>query len=197
MEEKLKKEDKCPISEWSKKPNNIVLFWFIFIIFFIGQFGPISEAFKLIWEGKNWFSALDKASEKGALITCSTAILASSIIFLVKEYTLAKNNSNDNPSDEEKAKIAKKSLSMLLTTIIGLFGIIFSTYLISGGVLENGFQKAFHWIVYILSLVLSLLWFKTENEEIFASAFNKQIIQSSDNLNKSQELNPSKSGGKF
>lgn len=197
MEEKLEKEEKCIIEAWLNQPKNIITLWFIFIIFFIGQFGPISEAFILIWNGENWLSAFDKASSKGSLITCSTAILASSIIFLIKEYTLAKNNNNENTSSDEKSKIARKSLSMLLTSIIGLFGIIFSTYLISGGKLDSNYQKLFHWIIYGTSLLLAILWFRIENEEIYANAFNKKLIETSDLLNQDKRQAPSKSGGSF
>lgn len=148
--------------------------WYLFIIVFLGQLGPIIGYLSAFWFEKDVLSEIQKSAGKAELISCATAILAGGTFFLVKEY---------NSSLEIKER-KTKSILILLSAVLGLTSIGITAQLLAQNGLNNTVQKILHWIVYAAALVMAFVlwvyeeWQGTAEEEI------KEIADGATNLTK-------------
>lgn len=138
--------------------------WYVFIILFLGQLGPIIGYAVAFWDGQDIIAEINKSAGKADLITCATAILAGGTFFLVKEY---------NSSDQIN-KRGIKSLLILLASIIGLGCIGIAAKLLA----KNGFstetQEYLHWTFYTLAVVMAfVLWVFEEMQGTAKQAIEK------------------------
>lgn len=127
--------------------------WYLFIIVFLGQLGPIIGYFSAFWFDKDVLTAIQKSAGKADLISCATAILAGGTFFLVKEY---------NSSQEIKGRKIK-SILILISSVLGLACIGITAQLLAENGLNNETQKMVHWVIYIAALIIAfVLWIYEE-----------------------------------
>lgn len=136
--------------------------WYLFIIVFLGQLGPIIGYLSAFWFGHDVLNEIQKSAGKAELISCATAILAGGTFFLVKEY---------NSSQEIKERKIK-SVLILVSAVLGLACIGVTAQLLAQNGLDNPTQKVTHWVVYIASLIMAFVlwvyeaWQGTAEEEV-------------------------------
>lgn len=123
--------------------------WYIFIIVFLGQLGPIIGYASAFWNDGDVLAEISKSAGKADLITCATAILAGGTFFLIKEY---------NSSDQINQR-GVKSIIILLTSLIGLVCIGIAATLLAKNGFESKKQEILHWTFYGLALTMAFfLW---------------------------------------
>lgn len=136
--------------------------WYLFIIVFLGQLGPIIGYLSAFWFGNDVLSEIQTSAGKAELISCATAILAGGTFFLVKEY---------NSSQEIKERKIK-SVLILISAVLGLACIGITAQLLAQNGLDNQAQKVTHWIVYVSALIMAFIlwvyeeWQGTAEEEV-------------------------------
>lgn len=136
--------------------------WYLFIIVFLGQLGPIIGYLSAFWFGNDVLGEIQTSAGKAELISCATAILAGGTFFLVKEY---------NSSQEIKERKIK-SVLILISAVLGLACIGITAQLLAQNGLDNQAQKVTHWIVYVSALIMAFIlwvyeeWQGTAEEEV-------------------------------
>jgi hypothetical protein len=153
--------------------------WYIFIIVFLGQLGPIIGYLSAFWFGKSVLGAIEESAGRAELISCATAILAGGTFFLVKEY---------NSSQEIKERKAK-SVLILISAILGLACIGITAQLLAQNGLSSTSQKITHWIFYVGALVMAfVLWVFEEWQGTAAGALKEIEHDAKDLTVKSKHL---------
>lgn len=153
----------CKIKKWlqhekdaSDNPNmGINLRWFLFIVIFLGQLGPILTAFNAWWDGKTLTTEIINQASQGNFLLFTTALLASSSYFIVKEYI----------NGTEIKNRAKKSRTLLYAAILGFASAITAFKLIQNPIFSGCLQFIVHWLIYALSILTSINLWNIETEE--------------------------------
>ncbi|MGE6193111.1 hypothetical protein ACQKCL_19000 [Stutzerimonas stutzeri] len=137
-------------------PNmGINLRWFLFIVIFLGQLGPILTAFNAWWDGKILTTEIINQASQGNFLLFTTALLASSSYFIIKEYI----------NGTEIKNRAKKSRTLLYAAILGFTSAITAFKLIQNPVFSGCLQLIVHWLIYALSILTSINLWNIETEE--------------------------------
>ncbi len=137
-------------------PNmGINLRWFLFIVIFLGQLGPILTAFNAWWDGKILTTEIINQASQGNFLLFTTALLASSSYFIIKEYI----------NGTEIKNRAKKSRTLLYAAILGFTSDITAFKLIQNPVFSGCLQLIVHWLIYALSILTSINLWNIETEE--------------------------------
>jgi len=154
-------------------------------VVFIGQMGPILVIASGVWDTANFLEFVDDRAGKGELILCSTAILSGATYFIVKEYS---------SKEVLKADRSAKSLSVLFSVGLVLWGVVLASGLLVQGKFETDFQRVVHWVVYCSSLLMSfVLWFIEYSGQSAADAVREYADEAKGMIEKSRQSN---AGGK-
>lgn len=153
-------------------------FWFLFVGLILGQLGTIIVVFNGWWSGGELIPLIERQAVQGNFVLFSTALLASSAYFLVREYLY---------KDSVEGR-SFKAFILLLAVVFMLLGTLTVSNVVTatspavaltagaaavhpspapGGfiwsVVAVSFPQGkavFHWIVYFFSIFLSLVfWF--------------------------------------
>lgn len=153
--------------------------WYVFIIVFLGQLGPIIGYLSAFWSGKNVLDGIQESAGKAELISCATAILAGGTFFLVKEYN----------SSQEIRERKTKSVLILLSAVLGLACIGITAQLLAQPGLGSTTQKVTHWIIYVSALIMAfVLWIFEEWQGTAAEEVKKIEDDAKDLTAKSKNL---------
>lgn len=147
--------------------------WFLFIVVFVGQLGPILVIASEIWSGGCLLEALDKRASNGEFILCSTAILAGATYFIVKEY---------NSIHELRSGRERKSIVVLMAIFFCLWGVVLAATLLMQRSFAADLQRLIHWTVYCCSILLAFVLWVIEYEAGNAQEVIRQMKESSDDL---------------
>lgn len=135
------------------RPTALNFLWYLVVIVLMGQLGPLLVAMTSYWSGESFLQAVGSSAKNGELILCSTAILASGVYFLAKEYN----------SSSKIIWRSFKSVILLWSFILGLTSIFICYLLLNQHEFENDLQEQIHWWAYCLSLITAAaLWLMEE-----------------------------------
>ncbi|MFC2974479.1 hypothetical protein ACFOJE_19985 [Azotobacter bryophylli] len=175
-----------PIKIWldQHKTRLISLGWFIFIIVIFGQLGPTLAILHSLWQGNGAAASISTQAASGNFIVFSTAMLASSSYFMVREYIKRKEIGNRE----------LKSSLLLVTAITILLGVFIAFELTQNPAFAYRENAIFHWSIYTFSILLStILWTVEENES--ASAVVKTWENNAKRMTSESEKNTSTING--
>lgn len=174
------------IKNWlEKNTTRLISFgWFIFIIIIFGQLGPALAILHSLWQGHGVSASINAQAINGNFIVFSTAMLASSSYFMVREYIKHKEIGN--------RKI--KSSLLLMTAITILLGVFIAFELTQKPAFVYERNVIFHWLVYAFSILLSItLWIVEEDES--ADAVIKDLSNNSKRMTEDSNNNTSTNNG--
>lgn len=169
-------------------PSVLNFLWYLFVIVLMGQLGPLMVSFSEFWRTGVFYVSIDKSAANGELILCSTAILASGIYFLVKEY---------NSRKKEIVWRSFKSVMLLWSSILGLTSIFVSYQLLSQHAFSSDLQTDIHWAVYWASLVTATVLWLMEELEAKAKTEVEQLKNASSTMTAAAMANTSVEGVKI
>ncbi len=160
--------------------------WYLFIIVFIGQLGPLIGYASAFWNGKDVLVTIQESAGKAELLTCATAILAGGTFFLVREYN----------SPQQINNRGMKSFLILLSALLGLLCIGLTAQLLTKNGFENNKQKIVHWILYFFALLMAFLLWIFEELQGTADQEMKKISQDVSDLTEKSRDNEKINGVK-
>lgn len=143
--------------------STINLRWFLFIVIFLGQLGPILTTFNSWWDGKPLLNEILNQAKQGNFLLFTTTLLASSSYFIIKEYT--------NGSEIKNRE--RKSRNLLYAALLGITSAIIAFKLIQLPNFNGCIQAILHWTVYLLSILTSINLWTIETEETAAGEVKK------------------------
>lgn len=133
----------------------ILFLWFFAIAFVGGQLAVLLALLESIWADSSCIAVIAAQAANGNFITFSTALLVSSLYFLLKEYL--------------RGKIDQPKKKMLLALVA--IGLILLGAWVAGKLADppirplDGTRFVIHWAVYFLSTMLSFyLWVLEDTE---------------------------------
>lgn len=160
--------------KWHRHYNRFLLnvFWYAFIIVFLGQLGPIIGYAQTYWDGGNVWGEITKSAGKADLITCATAILAGGTFFLVREYN----------ADGQIGRRGIKSTLILLASLIGLGCIGIAANLLASTKFSTDRQELLHWGFYASAIVLAFILWIFEELQGTANQEIREVVQTSKDI---------------
>ena len=159
--------------------------WFFFIAIILGQLGALLAIADSWWKTGEIVSAIQQQAESATLITFSTALLASSAYFIVREYN----------RNKIILRRTAKSILVLLAALVGMIGTVIAFQLTVFKEFSRDEQVTLHWIIYLASISLSFLFWLMDEFEQPATVFTDELKENAVALQSSSKAISTTSDG--
>lgn len=164
--------------------RKVALAWFLLIAIVMGQLGVLVSLANRAWSAGCICDAIYEQMVSGNFLTFSTAFLASSIYFLIREYAQGEPISNT----------VKKSTFLLMAVSLGMVAVVFTYLMITDHSTMGVAKRLLHWLIYISSIMLGLKFWNMEYEES-GRRVTQQLQDDADNLTKDAQNKNAASDG--